>query len=244
MSETIKKNNFIEIEFTGTSDGKVFDTTNPKEAEQLGVQNPKKIKPTIISVGNQMVLQGLDEALPNKELNKEYTVHLQPEKAFGKRNPQLIKTYNLTAFTKNNINPYPGLALQLDNTIARVLSVSGGRVMMDFNNPLAGKEVDYKFKIKKKITDNKEKINALQDFFFKQRFEFEVKDKKVFFKDKKIKPMIEMMAPKFKEMTGFEFEVEEEKDNSKKKEKANKEEDKSKDKKEEKANKEKKEKEK
>ena len=39
------------------------------------------------------------------------------------------------------------MAIQLDNTIARVLSVSGGRVTMDFNNPLAGKEIDYKYKI-------------------------------------------------------------------------------------------------
>ncbi len=211
MPETIDKNDFIEIEFTGSSDGKIFDTTNPKEAEQIGIQNPKDIKPMVISVGNQMLLQGLDEAILSKELNKEYAVSLQPEKAFGRRNPQLIKTYNLNAFTKNNINPYPGLALQLDNTIAKVLSVSGGRVMVDFNNPLAGKEVNYTFKIKRKITDDKEKINSVQDFFFRQRFEFEIKDKKVIFRDEKLKPLIQMLQEKFKEMTGFEFEVEAEK---------------------------------
>jgi len=213
--ETIQKNDFIEIEFTGTdsTNNQIFDTTNPKEAEQMGIENPNTIKPLKISVGNQMVLQGLDEDLEKKELNKQYTIHIQPEKAFGKRNPQLIKTYNINAFTKNNINPYPGLTLQLDNNIAKVLSVSGGRVTVDFNNPLAGKEVDYKFKITKKITDNKEKVNALQDFFFKQEFEFilDEKDKKVIFKEEKIKPLIQMLGEKFKEMTGFEFEVEEEK---------------------------------
>ena len=120
----------------------------------------------------------------------------------------MIKTYGLSHFTKQNINPYPGMALQLDNTIAKVLSVSGGRVTMDFNNPIAGKEVDYKYKINKIITENKEKINALQDFFFKQRFEFQLKDKKVIFKDDKIKQFIDMIGPKFSEITGLEFTAE------------------------------------
>ena len=51
--------------------------------------------------------------------------------------------------------------------------------MTDFNNPLAGKEVDYKYKVTKKITDDKTKVNSLQDFFFKQRFEFEIVEENI-----------------------------------------------------------------
>ena len=51
----------------------------------------------------------------------------------------------------------------------------------------------------------------MQDFFFRQRFEFEIKDKKVIFKELRIKPLIEMLNPKFKEMTGFNFEFSEDK---------------------------------
>tara|TARA_Y100000034_G_scaffold98457_1_gene120620 strand:+ start:137 stop:808 length:672 start_codon:yes stop_codon:yes gene_type:complete len=214
----IKKNDFIEIEFTGLANDNIFDTTNPKDAEKMGIDT-KNIKPLTISVGNQMILQGLDEDLEGKETGKEYSVHIMPEKAFGKRDPSMIKTYGLSHFTKQNINPYPGMALQLDNTVAKVLSVSGGRVTMDFNNPIAGKEVDYKYKINKIITDNKEKINALQDFFFKQRFDFTIKDKKVIFKDDKIKQFIDMIGPKFTEITGLEFTAEEDKKETKKEDK-------------------------
>ncbi|HJO14846.1 MAG TPA: peptidylprolyl isomerase [Candidatus Pacearchaeota archaeon] len=210
----IKKNDFIEIEFTGLANGEIFDTTNKKDAEKMGIE-PTNIKPLTISVGNQMILQGLDEDLEGKETGKEYSIHILPEKAFGKRDPSMIKTYGLSHFTKQNINPYPGMALQLDNTIAKVLSVSGGRVTMDFNNPIAGKEVDYKYKINKIITENKEKINALQDFFFKQRFEFQLKDKKVIFKDDKIKQFIDMIGPKFSEITGLEFTAEAKKETKK-----------------------------
>ncbi len=214
----IKKNDFIEIEFTGTANDEIFDTTNKKDAEKMGI-DAKNIKPMTISVGNQMILQGLDEDLEGKETGKEYSIHVMPEKAFGKRDPSMIRTYGLSHFKKQNINPYPGMALQLDNTVAKVISVNGGRVTMDFNNPLAGKEVDYKYKVNKIIDDEKEKVNALQDFFFKQRFEFKIQGKKVVFKDDKIKQFIDMIGPKFAEITGLEFTAEEAKKETKKEEK-------------------------
>lgn len=210
--ERIKKNDFVEIEFTGKYNNQIFDTTKADEAKKVGLQDPNIIKPLIISVGNQMILKGIDEELIDKELNKEYSVYLTPEKAFGKRNPGLVKTYSLSHFKKQNINPYPGLVLQLDNVIARVISVSGGRVTIDFNNPLAGKSVDYKFKIIKKTTDDTEKINALQDFFFKKRFNFEIKEKDKNYKkikfNKDAEIFLQIFKNKFKQITGFDFEVE------------------------------------
>jgi len=205
--EKIKKNDFIEIEFTGKANENIFDTTKPEDAKEMGI-DAKDIKPMIISVGKEMMLKGLDEELEGKEIGKKYKIHLTPEKAFGKRNPSMIRTYPLKAFTDRKINPYPGLVLQLDNSIAKVISVSGGRIMIDFNNPLAGKEVDYEYKILRKVDDEKEKINSLQDFFFKQRFEFSIEDsgknKKAVFKDSKIKPIIDIFSQKFKEISGIE----------------------------------------
>ncbi len=219
IMEITKKKDFIEIEFTGKSNSQIFDTTSKEEAKSIGLQ--ADVKPIIVSVGNEMVLKGFDKSLEGKELNKKYSVHLKPEEAFGPRNPQLIKTLPIKVFKEKNIQPMPGMTFNMDNHIAKILSVSGGRIITDFNNPLAGKEIEYDFIIKRKITDDKEKINALQDFFFKQKFEFEIKGKKVIFKKQEIKPLIEMMKQKFKDMTGFEFEVEEKKEekSEKKKEK-------------------------
>tara|TARA_Y100000310_G_scaffold32133_1_gene30514 strand:+ start:5988 stop:6641 length:654 start_codon:yes stop_codon:yes gene_type:complete len=213
----LKKNDFIEIEFTGKSNNEVFDTTNPEEAKSIGLQ--ADVKPVIASIGNEMLLKGLDDELEGKEIGKKYSIHLTPEKAFGPRNPSMIKTIPLRVFTEKNMNPAPGMVFQLDQHLVRIISVSGGRVMADFNNPLAGKEVDYDITIKRKIEDNKEKINALQDFFFRQRFEFELKEKKVIFKDEKIKPVINVFKDKFKEMLGLDFEVAEKKQEKDKKEK-------------------------
>ncbi len=214
---TIQKNDFIEIEFTGKANNEIFDTTNKDEAKKIGLD--ADVKPLIVSVGNQMLLKGLDDFLEGKEIGKKYSLHLSQEKAFGKRNPSMIKTMPLKIFTEKQMTPYPGMSVQLDNYIAKILSVSGGRVTVDFNNPLAGKEIDYEFKVLKKIENDEEKINALQDFFFKQRFDFEIKDKKVIFKKAEIKYFIDLFNQKFKEMTGLDFETEEQKKPETKKEK-------------------------
>ncbi len=215
--DTIKKNDFIEIDYTGKTGGKIFDTTKSAEAKEISMEKIET-KPFIISVGNDMLLKGFEEALEGKEVGKEYTIHLTPEKAFGKRNPSLVRTYSLTSFRKNNLNPMPGMMLQLDNALAKVLTVNGGRVTIDFNNPLAGKEIDYEFKILKKIADDKEKVNALQDYFFRQRFEFEIKDKKIILKEKMVKVFLDILGEKFKAMTGFEWTVEEKKERKEEKE--------------------------
>ncbi|MEN9626442.1 MAG: hypothetical protein RL557_770 [archaeon] len=214
--DTIKKNDFIEIDYTGKADGKIFDTTKPGESKEISMEK-LEARPFIISVGNDMVLKGFEEALEGKEVGKEYAIHLMPEKAFGKRNSSLVRTYSLTSFRKNNLNPVPGMTLQLDNALAKVLTVNGGRVTIDFNNPLAGKEIDYQFKITRKITDDKEKINALQDYFFRQRFEFEIKDKKIILKEKMVKVFLDILGEKFKTMTGLEWTVEEKAEDKKEK---------------------------
>lgn len=215
--EKIQKNDFVEISFTGKANGKIFDTTNKDEAKEI--HENVEVKPMIICVGSEMILKGIDEELEGKELKKKYFVHLTPEKAFGKRNPSLIKTYSLNSFTKNKINPYPGLTLQMDNHLVKIISVNGGRVTVDFNNPLAGKEIDYEFIINKKITDEKDKVNALQDYFFRQRFNFEIdeKSKKVVFKDKIARVFLELLGEKFREMTRMEFVVEGTSENKEKK---------------------------
>jgi FKBP-type peptidyl-prolyl cis-trans isomerase SlyD len=212
----VKKNDFIEIEFTGKANNEIFDTTNSSEAKSLGIET--EVKPAIIAIGSEMLLKGFDEELAGKEIEKKYSVHLTPDKAFGLRNSNLVKTIPIRVFHEKNMNPTKGMVFQFDNNLAKILSVSGGRVIADFNNPLAGKEVDYDFKILRIVNDNEEKINAIQDFFFRQRFDFEIKDNKVIFKKSELKPIIDVFSSKIKELSGLDAEVEEKKEKPEKKE--------------------------
>jgi FKBP-type peptidyl-prolyl cis-trans isomerase SlyD len=160
-----------------------------------------------VSVGNEMLLKGFDDDIIGKELGKKYSVTLKPDQAFGKRNPTMIKTVPIKIFHEKQMNPYPGLTVQMDQYIAKILSVSGGRVSVDFNNPLAGKDVTYEYTVTKKIDNINDKIDSLQDFFFRQKFEYVIKDNKVTFKKPEIKPFVDVFKDKFKEMTGLDFDV-------------------------------------
>jgi len=173
MAESVNKNDFVEIEFTArVKDGAVFDTNIPEEAKKINLD--MKTKPLVVAIGKEMVLKGLDYALMGKEIGKEYEAELNPEDAFGKRDRNLIKTIPIKVFHEKEINPVPGMMLNMDNFVAKIVAVSGGRVITDFNNPLAGKIVVYKFKIKKKVTNDEEKVNSLLDYFIGKRFKFKI----------------------------------------------------------------------
>lgn len=208
---SVQKDDFIELEFTGIvkDTNEIFDTTNREEAKKIGMQNPDKVKSAMLSIGHGMTVTGLDSDLPGKEVGKEYSVELKPENAFGKRNPSMIKMIPLKLFLEQRIMPEKGMQLSLDGMVVKIVSVSGGRVLVDFNNPLSGKTVVYKYKITKKIEDQNEKITALQDFFFRKNFDFEVKDKDLIIKvDKNMQKFVEMMAKPFEEILGLKVKVE------------------------------------
>jgi len=206
----VNKNDFIEIEFTGkiSSTNEIFDTNIkadvPKTNDQKSKTNPK---PFILSVGHKMLPSGFDADIEGKETNKQYTLDLKPENAFGKRNSQLVRMIPTKHFHQQKIDPQRGMQLSLDGQLVKILSSDRGRTLVDFNNPLAGKEVTYNYKINKIITDQKEKINALQDFLFRKQFDFSVNNKTITFKiEKQFEPFIKMFAPKFEEILGMKIE--------------------------------------
>ena len=125
-----------------------------------------------------MFLKAIDDFLINKELGK-YEIELSPEKAFGKRNPNLIQLIPMKVFREQKLEPIQGTMFNFDGRPAKILTVSGGRVMADFNNPLAGKTVMYNINVKRKVDDLNEKIKALIDFFFRKELKFQIKDKKI-----------------------------------------------------------------
>src|SRR3989344_6672949 len=150
-----KLGDFIEIDYIGKikEENIIFDLTDENTAKQNNLYHEGHVyKPIVICLGKKDLVKGLDNFLIDKEQNKEYEVEIQPEDAFGKKNQELIKLLPTSVFTKQNIQPYPGLHVNLNNLTAIIKTVSGGRTLVDFNHPLAGKTLTYKIKINKIIT--------------------------------------------------------------------------------------------
>ena len=159
----IKIKDFVEVEYTGTikEDNLIFDTTDEQLAKDNNLFNENMAYgPVVICLGEGQVLKGLDDELISKEAEKEYTIELSAEKAFGKKDPKLIQLIPTSKFSQQKIRPMPGLQLNIDGLLGIVKTVSGGRTLVDFNHPLAGKDVVYKVKINRIVTDDLEKVKA------------------------------------------------------------------------------------
>ena len=202
----IKKQDFIEIEYTGKlkEEGMVFDTSDEKVAKEGSIFNAKHSYGAIkIMVGGSQVLPGLDRFIEGKEPG-EYKVVIDPTEGFGKKNAKLLRLVPKSIFIKQQINPMPGLPVNIDGADGVIKTVSGGRCIVDFNHPLAGKELEYDLKIIRIITDEKEKVSAILELQLKkEEFSLELVSGKVTiilknkgFK-KPLKDLIEDMVKKF-----------------------------------------------
>ena len=108
------------------------------------------------------------------------------------------------------LNPVSGAVFNFDNRVGKVLTSSGGRVIVDFNNPLAGKDVVYKVKVLRIVEDLNEKVKSFTEFLFRKDFKFEVKEKKLLIEvEKELSKFVELFKDKFKEIFDLELEVKE-----------------------------------
>ncbi|MBS3071496.1 FKBP-type peptidyl-prolyl cis-trans isomerase [Candidatus Pacearchaeota archaeon] len=219
--DLVKKKDFIELEFTGYTNGNIFDSNRKEDLAKISPKTePKKM---ILAVGEGMVVSGLDKGLEGKEIGKEYEIEVKPKEGFGERRRDFLKTIPMKVFTEKNVTPRAGMLLALDNTVVKIITVSGARVITDFNNPLSGKTLKYNFKIIKKVNDEKIKADALFEVAFRFIPEYEIKDTLVVKGPKILEQIVKSFSMKFKDLIGKElsFEEKEEEKQPEKKEKGN-----------------------
>ncbi len=201
--KTVVKGDFIELKYTGYTNGEVFDSNKEEDLKKV---NPKaKAEKTFVIVGQGMLVKGLDHALEGKEIGKEYTLELKAKDAFGPRQASLIRPLPLKMFTEKQVQPRAGMSLVLDSNIVQIRAVSGARVIADFNNPLAGKDLKYIFTIVEKIDDVSQKTKIFFERFLRGVPEFEVKDKVVVKGPEPLKQIVDIFADKFKSLVGREL---------------------------------------
>ena len=189
----VKEKDFIELEYTGKvmDNNLIFDTTEEKIAKDNNLFEEKaEYKPIVICVGQGQIIKGLDKALPGKETGKSYTINISPDEAYGRKNAKLIELISTSKFQKQNIQPIPGLQINIDGMVGIIKTVSGGRTLVDFNHPLASKELVYDIKINKIITDDAEKISSIL------KIDIGIEDAEVTVKEKKATIKISQEIPK------------------------------------------------
>jgi|GEM_PF-90863 FKBP-type peptidyl-prolyl cis-trans isomerase SlyD len=158
-SKEIGKGEFIKLSYTAKlEDGTIIDSTDEEVAKEAGLSDKARYGDIVVVVGERHVIEGLDEALVGKEVGFKGTIEVEPEKAFGKYDPD---NKDIITLTKLKERPVPGQRIQVGDRYGTVERVIGRRAVVDFNHPYAGKKIIFDVEIKEKIEDPIEKIKAI-----------------------------------------------------------------------------------
>lgn len=130
----MKTEDFVVLDYVGKlkDRGEIFWHTKEDLANEKGIIH------TIWSDNSYsagFVLKVIDE-----NLKKMKVWGVLPKDGFWQRNEELVKLIPITYF--GNCDIKPGFCSHRNN--GRVVSISGGRVKVNFNHPLAGKVLDNK----------------------------------------------------------------------------------------------------
>ena len=165
----IDNGNFVRVNFTGKVKGTddVFDTTYEEIAQEAGIFEDKRTyKPIPIVVGGNHLLPPIEQAIVGLEEGDKKTVEVDSKDAFGPRNPSLVQFVPMKEFKKQGMTPIQGMKIQYEGNTGKILTVNGGRVRVDFNHELAGKDLIYDVEVTEIIEDDDDKIKSMIELHY------------------------------------------------------------------------------
>ncbi|HEX3035270.1 MAG TPA: FKBP-type peptidyl-prolyl cis-trans isomerase [Thermodesulfobacteriota bacterium] len=132
--DTVKFNSVGKVE-----DGSIFLDTS--ESDDL----------ISVEVGTGKLVKGLDKEILGMTEGEEKQVKITPEEGYGHENPNLITTIPHEVFQKSNLEPQEGMGLRTSQGDCYVTKVSDKEVEVNYNHPLAGKNLTFDIKVEEII---------------------------------------------------------------------------------------------
>ena len=137
---TAANGNTVSVHYRGTfEDGTEFDSSHSRGT------------PMTITVGSGQLIEGFDSALVGMESGETKNITLTPDQAYGDFNPAAIQEIPLTAFPEDfefkvGATVY-GENSQGQKIIAKINQLNDSGVVLDFNHPMAGKNLNFEIEI-------------------------------------------------------------------------------------------------
>ncbi len=160
----IKSGDFVIIDYIlkVKETGEVFDVTMEDQAKSANAYSPQEVyEPKLLVVSQSWMLKGIDELVTGAEEGQEKEADIPPEKAFGLRDGKRVEIVPARQLTSQGIRPIPGQRIEVQGQLATIRAVSGGRVTIDYNHPLAGRTLSAKVYVRKNVTAPEDRIREL-----------------------------------------------------------------------------------
>ena len=156
----IAENDWIKIDYTGRlkENSKVFDTTLEDVARTERIFDEKRgYSPLLCRAGDEkFLIPGLAKNLVGLELNSPQTFEIASEDAYGERDSKKIEMVPTKRLRKANLDPRVGNRVQLAGRSGTIIWVGGGRSRIDFNHPLAGKDLIFDVTVVEHLEDEEQ----------------------------------------------------------------------------------------
>ena len=136
----VKKGDKIKVEYEGRLiDGTVFDSSEKHET------------PLEFTVGAGQIIKGFEDAVVGMKKGEKKTVHIKATDAYGEHKPEFIQKIPKQAVANlKDLKEGQVIGLQ-DNQgrqfMGKVISIGDEFLELDFNHPLAGKELNFDIEI-------------------------------------------------------------------------------------------------
>ncbi len=165
----VESGDFVLVKITAkTQKGKIFRVSAVEDAKRAGIYEEEKEKqgyytPEFVIVGKSgFVNEGLTETIQDMNYFEKKSVRIPTTKAFGKRDPKKIERIGIAKFRKLNEGKNPEIGQDFtkkgQGTRGIVTNILQGKVIVDYNHPLAGQSIDYNLEIIDKIETFEDKI--------------------------------------------------------------------------------------
>jgi peptidylprolyl isomerase len=165
----VEEGDFVLLKMTArTQKGKIFRVSSEEDAKKAGMYEEEKAQqgyytPEFVIIGKPgFVNEGLTETIKDMNYFQKKSVKIPPTKAFGKRDPQKIERIGIAKFRKLNDGKNPEYGQDYTNKKGQrgvITNILQGKVIIDYNHPLAGQSIDYNLEIVDKIELFNEKID-------------------------------------------------------------------------------------
>jgi len=150
--KTVTNNSTVDVDYEGrTPDGKLFDTSNEELAKKGEAFIPQReYKPLHIKMGEGKLIKGFEDALMGMKEGEEKTVTIKADDAYGQRRSELIQSIKKDPERDKDVKE--GMVVFVDvqeRQLPAVVVEVSDNIVLDFNHPLAGKDLTFKLKVVK-----------------------------------------------------------------------------------------------
>jgi FKBP-type peptidyl-prolyl cis-trans isomerase 2 len=136
----VEKGNTVSVHYCGTfSDGTEFDNSKNRE------------EPMTFTVGAGQMISGFESALDGMEVGETKSVSLSPDEAYGNVNKEWVQPVPRSNFPAD-FDLIDGATVQGQRPdgqmfVAKIVSHDDDTAILDFNHPLAGRNLNFSIEL-------------------------------------------------------------------------------------------------